>query len=57
MLGLEQEESVETLYQRHISLLKGRDGQVGGFDVHWDFLTMNFDQIVKDDEMKPLEFI
>jgi replicative DNA helicase len=44
VLGIMQEEGVETIVKRRIELLKGREGQVGGFEIHWDFNTMNFDQ-------------
>lgn len=37
VLGLMEEESVETLEKRHIWVLKGRNGERGEFDIHWDF--------------------
>lgn len=49
VLGLMQEEGVETIQKRRIEVLKGRDGWVGGFDVHWDFSTMNFRQFGIDE--------
>lgn len=48
VLGLFQEDTVETLHQRHIGVMKGRNGEVGGFDIHWGFHDMNFDQISTD---------
>jgi replicative DNA helicase len=43
-LGLFQEEGIETLKQRKIRIMKGRNGEVGQFSIAWDFLTMNFSQ-------------
>lgn len=37
VLGMMQEESVETIKTREISVLKGRDGQVGKFRINWEF--------------------
>lgn len=51
VLGILQEESVETLRRRHIEVLKGRDGQIGGFDINWVFdygaeeAPMQFDEV------------
>jgi replicative DNA helicase len=45
VLGLFQEDTVETLYQRHVDVLKGRNGEIGGFDIEWLFDTMRFNQI------------
>lgn len=46
VLGLMQEESVQTLKQRKIEILKGRSGEVGSFDVHWNWDVMEFGEIV-----------
>lgn len=48
VLGLFQEEGVETVKQKKIRVLKGREGEVGEFDIHWDFETMDFSQITGD---------
>ncbi|SNS84121.1 MULTISPECIES: DnaB-like helicase C-terminal domain-containing protein [unclassified Azospirillum] len=45
VLGLFQEESVETLNQRRVSILKGRKGEVGEFNILWDFQRMNFQEV------------
>lgn len=50
-LGLFEEESVETLERRKIRVMKGRSGEVGSFDIHWDFTNLNFSQI--GDEPEP----
>jgi replicative DNA helicase len=37
-LGLSDDEgSVENLYKRKIDVLKGRNGEVGSFDINWKF--------------------
>jgi replicative DNA helicase len=45
VIGLFQEDGVETMYSRVLDVLKGRNGEVGQFKIHWDFLKMNFDQL------------
>lgn len=54
-LGLFQEDTVETLYQRVIKVLKGRNGEIGEFKIHWDFMTMNFSQVVEEVGSQPPE--
>jgi replicative DNA helicase len=56
VLGLMQEDGVETINRRHVSVLKGRNGEVGGFDVNWLFDTMDFSQAVEAEKSK-LEFV
>jgi replicative DNA helicase len=46
VLGLFEEDSVETLKQRAVKVLKGRKGETGGFTTRWDFQNMNFDEMV-----------
>lgn len=55
VLALEEEDSAETLHRRKLRLLKGRNGEVGEFDINWHFHNMNFDQVDIDDA--PLENI
>lgn len=45
VLGMLQKDSVETKVQRTISLLKGRNGESGQFDIHWNFYDMDFSEI------------
>lgn len=50
VLGMMQAESVETMLKRTISILKGRSGEVGQFDINWRFShpdAMNFSQYVE----------
>lgn len=48
VLGLFEEESVETLKQRTIHILKGRNGETGRFNTRWNFNTMDFSEIPKE---------
>lgn len=50
VLGLMQEEGIETMMQRRIDVMKGRNGEVGQFSIGWDFDVMNFDQITEAQE-------
>jgi len=45
VLGLFEEESVETLTQRKVKVLKGRHGETGEFLTNWNFSEMDFSQI------------
>lgn len=61
VMGLFQEEGIETMNKRKVAMMKGRNGEIGSFDIHWKFDVMNFDQITMDGE-KPesggeLEFL
>lgn len=58
VLAMEQPDSVETMLQRELRLLKGRGGETGRWRVRWDFQTMDFSEVPKDeDTTKPMEFI
>jgi len=59
VLGLMERESIETMNRRHVSILKGRNGEVGGFNINWIFDTwphMSFDEIIGDSEAE-LDFL
>ena len=43
-LSLFQEDSVETMKQRQVQVMKGRNGEVGQFSIAWDFTGMSFHQ-------------
>jgi hypothetical protein len=45
VLGLFEDETVETLKQRRVKLLKGRNGETGEFLTKWDFDKMDFSQV------------
>lgn len=55
ILGLMQEEGVETMNRRMIELLKGRSGEEGQFYVNWNFATSDFRQI--EDTPTALEYV
>lgn len=59
VLGMFQESTVESLIKREMAVLKGRKGQLGKFWINFDWLGMNFTQIM-DEELKKkgqLEFV
>lgn len=48
VLGLFQDDGVETMKQRKVRVLKGRNGQTGEFSINWNFSTMDFSQVQYD---------
>lgn len=56
VLGLFENDSVETLVSRLIRILKGRGGEVGQFRTRWDFLGMDFSELV-DENVEDLQFV
>lgn len=54
VLALMQEEGIETMMQRRIDVLKGRNGEVGQFSIWWDFMKMNFDQVQEGSDEQPM---
>lgn len=42
VIGLFQEEGIETINRRRLDVLKGRNGEVGQFSINWLFDNMNF---------------
>jgi hypothetical protein len=57
VLGLFQEDGVETMKKRKVSALKGRSGQTGEFSIFWDFLNMDFSQVFETLVHGPLSFV
>jgi hypothetical protein len=60
VLGLFQDDGVETMLKRTVRVMKGRNGETGQFEINWLFDVMNFDQIVTTPEAiaaKPMQFI
>ncbi|NIT54907.1 MAG: hypothetical protein GWN00_01265 [Aliifodinibius sp.] len=45
VLGLLQEETIETALKKEITLLKGRDGEEGSWWINWLFDEMNFSDL------------
>jgi hypothetical protein len=56
VLGLLQNESIETIILRIIDILKGRKGETGQFSTHWDFQSMNFAEYIEPN-VEDLQFI
>lgn len=56
VLGLFEEESVETIKRRKVEILKGRHGEVGSFVTNWRFDTMDFSEVIEE-EPEELQFI
>ena len=56
VLGLFQDENIETMKARQIRVLKGRNGETGQFSINWDFNIMDFDECPKADPEKKLLF-
>lgn len=56
VLGLFEEETVETLHKRRVNILKGRHGQVGHFHVRWEFNTTDFSEFVPKSKMTPMDY-
>lgn len=52
ILGLFEEESVETIIRRRVEIMKGRSGEKGQFFVRWDFEKMNFTEIESEEPVE-----
>lgn len=54
VMALQQQDSVETVYQRMVDVLKCRTEKPSRFNVNWDFYKMDFSELVpeKASEMK-----
>lgn len=46
VVGLFQPQTVETILQKTLTILKGREGESGEFQVNWDFAQMDFSEYV-----------
>ena len=55
VLGLFQQVGVETVKRRQVRVLKGRNGEIGSFDINWDFDKMEFGQCTE--EGTPSEYV
>lgn len=50
VMGMHQEEGIETMQSRSVEIMKGRNGETGNFKIHWDFINMNFNEITEEEE-------
>lgn len=58
ILGLlENPKSVAQMNKKRVTIMKGRNGEVGGFDIHWRFHDMNFDEITTAETESDLTYL
>jgi replicative DNA helicase len=59
VLGLLQQEGIETLKRREVTFIKGRQGQSGTFAINFDFASMNLEEYdPKEDKVsEDMQFI
>lgn len=58
VLGLlENPKSVSQMDKKHVTIMKGRNGEVGGFDIHWNFNGMDFDEINIEETQADLTYL
>jgi len=51
VLGLFQQETVESMMRKRVEVLKGREGATGEYDIFWNFNTMDFSQVPDEDSI------
>jgi len=56
VLGMFEEESVETIMSRQIHILKGRSGETGTFEINWNWQGMDFSWLSDEQKKKLGEF-
>jgi replicative DNA helicase len=56
VLGVFEDDSIETIKRRKVEVLKGRSGETGSFLTNWDFKKMDFDE-VEQVEVEDMQFI
>lgn len=56
VLGLFEEDSVETMKARRVEVIKGRNGETGSFKINWNFLAMDFSEIGTED-IEEMQFV
>lgn len=52
VMGLFENEGIETQLSRKVSILKGRNGEQGEFAIRWNFNQMDFSQILTKEDHK-----
>lgn len=53
----EDDTSVEAKKSRKIEVLKGRNGEAGMFRIRWEFDTMDFSEILPEEEKQELQYL
>ena len=56
VLGIFEDDNVETIKTRNVRVLKGRNGETGEFRTHWNFAQMDFSQVI-DEAVEDMQFI
>jgi replicative DNA helicase len=56
VIGMFEEQSIETIMRRLMALLKGRNGEVGSWITNWDFKTMDFSEHIAQ-AVSELQFV
>lgn len=58
ILGLlENPKSVSQMNKKHVTIMKGRNGETGGFNIHWNFNTMDFNEITAQESDTDLTYL
>lgn len=58
VLGLlENPKSVEQMNKKTVTIMKGRNGEVGNFQIHWDFQNMNFEEVTVSESNADLTYL
>jgi len=58
ILGLlENPKSVAQMNKKHVTIMKGRNGEVGGFDINWRFSDMDFSEITQQETTADLAYL
>lgn len=57
VLGLLEEENIETMTKKTVTVMKGRSGETGAFKINWQFTPcLNFDMFIEQ-EVSELSFV
>lgn len=54
---LENPKSITQMNKKHITIMKGRNGETGGFDIHWNFKQMEFNEITPEETSSDLVYL
>lgn len=54
---LDNPKSLNQMSKKRVTLMKGRNGEVGGFDIHFNFNTMDFDEIKASETQADLTYL
>ena len=57
VLALLGEKTPETIQTKTIDILKGRGGEMGRFETHWEFEKMDFSQVLPDEADVSMDYL